>query len=320
MRRWSRLLNGWVSATSQRWTDGTSTSFVPFMRTRSRSSRDLGALANVRPRPTAAYRPAMADTDPCFRRDGDLLLPHPALHSAWADNMLDGRYLCGLVAWGASAAVDDPALHPARITVDMFRPVIMEPLTVSHRVVRSGRRIVVVDVSVARDGVEMCRGSVAWLRRTPDGTEEPAEPGPWAPPDPTTVEPMRLTREIAYDLRLITTPGAPRPRSAWVRETRPFIDDEWASPFGRAAMAADITNFLTNTGPDGLTHVNADVTLTIGRLPAGDWIGLLSTTRAASDGVATAGADMYDQRGRIGQVLEIGLADPRHGQASRGSG
>jgi hypothetical protein len=259
----------------------------------------------------------MADLDPCFRREGDFLLPHPALHSAWGENMLDGRYLSGLIAWGAAEAVDDPELHPARITVDMFRPGIMEPLAVTHRVVRSGRRIVVVDVSVARDGVEMCRGSVAWLRRTPEFVEAPCAPGPWVPPDLASVEPMQSNREVAYELRLVVEPGSTSARSALVRETRPFVDDEWATPFMRAAMAADITNFLSNGGARGLTHVNADVTLVAGRLPVGDWIGLTSTTRIAAEGVATAGADMYDEQGRFGQIVEIGLADPRHGSAAR---
>ncbi len=52
--------------------------------------------------------------------------------------------------------------------------------------------------------------------------------------------------------------------------------------------------------------------MTIARLPEGEWIGLDSRSRAAADGVSVGAVDVYDAKGRIGQVTLIGIADERN--------
>lgn len=80
----------------------------------------------------------------------------------------------------------------------------------------------------------------------------------------------------------------------------------------RAALAADMANGQVNASPVGLAYINADVTMTIARLPEGEWVGLDARSRAAADGVSVGSVDLYDSKGRIGQVTLIGVADERN--------
>ena len=41
----------------------------------------------------------------------------------------------------------------------------------------------------------------------------------------------------------------------------------------RAALSADFASPLANSGPAGIDYINADLTLHLGRLPEGEWIG-----------------------------------------------
>jgi acyl-CoA thioesterase len=263
--------------------------------------------------------PASPDETPLdasFVRDGDHLLPRPFTRSGWATDTLNGRYLAGLVAWGAERHAD-PDWHPSRLTVDMFRPGTMAPTLVETRIVRDGRRIRVVDSSVLVDGKEICRGTTVFLRRSHEPRGETWFPPEWAAPDPDDVIPMPRGEQaewgMPWESRGITEWGQlTERRQVWVRETRPFLEGEELSPFMRAALASDMANGQLNASPLGLAYINADLTLTIARLPEGEWIGLDSRSRAAADGVSVGAVDVYDGKGRIGQVTLIGIADERN--------
>jgi acyl-CoA thioesterase len=251
-----------------------------------------------------------------FERDGDLLVPRPFTQSGWSAGTLNGRYLAGLVAYGAERHAD-PDLQPARLTVDMFRPGTMGPTRVDTTVVRDGRRIRVVDSSVITDGVQICRGTTVFLRRSADPEGEEWYPPEWDAPDPDDLEPMVRGAgpggyEMPWETRPITAWGnLSEHRRIWVRESRPFVDGEAVTPFLRAALAADMANGQTNAGPGGLGFINADLTMTIARLPVDEWVGLDARSRATADGVSAGSVDLYDRKGRIGQVTLIGVADAR---------
>lgn len=249
-----------------------------------------------------------------FSRDGDALVPSRSNESGWAPNTLMGRYLAGLVAWGVERDAT-PGLQPARLTVDMFRPPTMGRTTVETTVVRRGRRIEVIDADVRVDGVLVCRGTVVHLARSAEPPGERWMPPDWNPPDPEALVRMegRPGTSLPWDQRAHgnwAEPGAPR--SLWLREVGPFIDGEPTSPFLRAALAADNANGALNAGTSGLSFINADLTMTLARLPVGEWIGLDPISRATADGVSTGAADLYDRQGRIGQVAMIALADGRN--------
>jgi hypothetical protein len=246
------------------------------------------------------------ETEPLFELQSGILVPTPHAQGPWGDT-LGGRMLAGLVAWGVERDHGDADYQPARLTVDMFRAAPLIPLQVTTTTVRRGHRVRVFDASVHdRQGLEVVRGTVVQLRKgaVPPGTVW--APPEWTPPDPESLPRLRPRKQgwWPFDLRY-------GERAAWVRELRPFVAEETPTPFLRAALAADVTNGFVNGGDQGLAYINADLTLYLARLPAGEWVGLEVTGHGSDAGVAFGTASMYDLDGRIGHVAVSGVADTR---------
>jgi hypothetical protein len=222
--------------------------------------------------------------------------------------MLNGRNLAGMVAWATERDHGDVAYQPARLTVDMFRAVPLEPCQLVTRLVRDGHRVKVVDVSIRQGPLEVSRGSVVLLRRgdPPPGSVVAAPE--WDAPDPESLPvldggPPWETRPVAA--------GAAFGRAVWARERAAFVEGEVHSPFLRAALSSDVTNLLANSGDRGLGYINADVTLYLARSPVGEWIGVEATDHGAAEGVAFGSSSLYDRDGRIGHVAMCAVADSR---------
>jgi hypothetical protein len=251
---------------------------------------------------------------PAFTLDDDLLVPTEFAVSPWSDEMVNGRHVAGLVAWAVERdhPTEGDGLRAGRLTVDMFRAVPMQPLRLTTRVARAGRRIAVVDVSLRSGDVEVTRGSVLRLAAAehPDGS-------PWAPdsdmPDPEPMPSIGRLPTMAFDLRGDPPLGQGRGRS-WLRELGDFVAGEAPSPLVRAALAADFVNPLANSAPGGLRFINADLTVHLARYPRGEWVGLESVGHVGADGVAVGSAWLHDRDGRFGQCLTTALPDGRIAQ------
>jgi hypothetical protein len=241
-----------------------------------------------------------------------MLVPNDAARSGWSAETVLGRYLSGMVAWGAEQhGADDP--QPGRMTVDMFRPVPMVPLEVVTTVARDGRRLRVVDVAVYVGGTVVCRGSVVFVRRSADVPVRVWTPSPWEVRHPEVIDrlPGRDDHVVPWDQRTVTEPSPDGPHRVWLRETHGFVAGAPISPFVRTALAADHSNGQINLGDLGLGHINADLTLLLAREPVGEWIGLETTSRSAEEGLSVGTVDVYDLQGRIGHVGMVALADGR---------
>lgn len=253
---------------------------------------------------------------PFLYRNGDELVPNPIAHGGWGPT-LGGQVVGGLLARAIEGQVDDPALQPARLTVEILRRVATEPLRVSATVVRSGGRMRSVDAAMTQDGQLVARASALYLRR---GTQPEGEIWSTAvtlPPIPVEPDPIDETVPMfirAYgpsdDSVGVEFPWQQQgPRYAWVREIRDLVAGETLTPFIRAAMAVDVTSSMTNFSTAGLAFINADYTLALSRLPVGPFIGLAALTHTSADGVATGSTGLFDQHGPIGTGLSTAIAN-----------
>jgi hypothetical protein len=234
------------------------------------------------------------------------LVPHPDARAPWADDMLHGRLLAGLAAWAIERDHGDPDFVPVRLTVDLYKSPAMAPTTVETKLVRAGGRVRAVDAFVTVGGHDVARASTLWLKRgvAPDGEDEIPHTLPWdAPPPETTVGDPSMP-DIAFDVRPIDGRGfgapGPAPRRVWLRDQRPLVAGSEFTPFLRAALCADFASPFANSGPTGLDYINADLTLHLGRLPVGEWIGIETDDRVAADGVSVAQCVYFDEQGPIG--------------------
>jgi acyl-CoA thioesterase len=256
-----------------------------------------------------------------FALDGDSLIPGPMAQGPWGPT-LGGHIVGGALARAVEAVVEDPALQPARFTVDLLRPVLMEPMQTRTIVQREGRRITLVDSAILQDGRIVSRASGLYLRRGDDPDGQVWSPAATMPPRPP------LPADIPPDVPMLVwsygpNPGVPDPgvgaaeweqaqaqKFAWVREIRPLVAGEALTPFVRVAMAGEVTSSMTHWGTAGLRYINADYTLSLSRLPIGEYIGLAANGQFSSAGVASGTATIFDARGPIGTGIAVALAQP----------
>jgi hypothetical protein len=247
-------------------------------------------------------------TEPFFSLgDGDALVPRPHARSPWSPDMMHGRLLAGLAARHVEGQHLDEGMRPARLTIDLFRSPPMAPVEETSRVLRAGRRIKVVEVTQSISGSEVARAVVVLMRTGPHPDGPVWAPPPWDAPAPDEVpappdSPMRQLTSM--EVRAIDDMGfgADGQRRVWLRDSVDLVDGETLSPFQRLAIASDFASPLANSSSEGLRFINGDITVLVGRLPVGDWIGIEVGAHIGHEGIAVARCDLHDENGRIAFV------------------
>jgi len=260
--------------------------------------------------------------------DDGRFLPTPLSRGPWSPDALHGGPVAALVVRAAEqvlAATGAPAHVPDRITLDLERPVPLAPLQVRAEVVRPGRKVQVAEVSVhGDDGRRLVRATVLAIRRA--AVELPADcqsPADLVPPGRETADDVPMWRPMgdtvafhkdAVEHRFVAGGGmlALGPASDWMRLRVPVVAGEVPSGAQRLVAAADFVNGLSGVLPfDRWTFINPDLTVTLHRVPEGEWIGIEATTRLEPTGIGTAEGELFDERGRVGRCVQTLLVEPR---------
>jgi hypothetical protein len=255
-----------------------------------------------------------------FLTDGKSYVPTRLSTGPWGPS-ISGNYVGGLLGRAVEQEVDDVDLQPARLTVDLLRPVALQPVQVRSSVVRAGRRLRLVDAVMTQNDELVARASALFLRRSEHAvdtvwTSPVAMPAVPAEPDVLPDDVSMVFHSYGRD-PVAGSPGVGvdewrhgGQKFAWTRELKLLVDDEPRSPFTRAVMAADVTSSLTHWGIEGLQFINADYTTTLSRLPEGNYIGLAAVTHYSHAGVATGVATLFDEAGPIGSGMATAVANP----------
>lgn len=262
---------------------------------------------------------AKSEKPASFVPDGDSFVPTRYAQGPWGQS-ISGHVLGGILGRTIERDAGDPDLQPARLTVDLLRPALLQPVKVLTQVVRKGRRLQLVDAEMTQAGTVVARASALFLRRGEQPTDLVWTSPVTMPPTPT--EPADLADMPLY-LRSYgrdVFEGSPGigltewvhngPKYVWLRDTMPLVDGEVITPFTRAAMAGDVASALTHWSTGGLTWINADYTLTLSRLPDGPYLGLAALTHYSHAGVATGTATIVDHLGAIGTGTATALVNP----------
>jgi hypothetical protein len=264
--------------------------------------------------------PNMSVVEPFFTAEGDFYVPGNLTRGPWGQTM-GGQVVGGLLGW-ALDRYGDADFRPARLTVDLLRPVLIEPVSVEIAIQREGRRIKLVDAALLQNGRVVTRASALFVRPTeePDGAV-------WSAPvtmPPLPAGPDELDSETPFFIwsyshtsgngsmgnPAIDWEQSTEPKFAWTRLLRPMVAGHPLTPFTRAAFAGDVISSLTHWGTAGLRYINADYTVAVSRLPEGEYIGLAAQNHYGNDGVATGTATLFDSLGPIGTGTALALAQP----------
>ncbi|MDA3040008.1 MAG: thioesterase family protein [Actinomycetota bacterium] len=255
------------------------------------------------------------DSDALFVPEGpETFRPTDFTRGPWSPDSLHGGPVVGLLARTVerAAAATGSALLCSRLTVEMLRPVPLDVLTTQAVVVKPGRRAAVVDGTLAHEGRVVARASSLWIVFDPAGA---AITGSVPSRPPTPAEPRRAGT-IDYpapgfncdtcDLRYVSgsheTSG---PGVSWINLHSALVEGEQNSPFVAVATVSDLAAAAGwEETAEGGRYINPDITVQLLRLPQGPWIGLDARVVHAGNGMAMLDADLFDDHGPIGRVLQ----------------
>jgi Thioesterase-like superfamily len=205
----------------------------------------------------------------------------------------------------------------SRVTYEFMRPVPVGELEVYAEVVRPGRRVQLLEGSIAAGGVEVVRARALQVQAADAGAgggeSAPPPPGPEFGRAPELRVPHRpMFAFDAIEIVFVVGGWGSGPCTAWFRLRSPIVVGETPSPLQRLAAAGDFGNGISATlSWDDYLYINPDLTLYIEREPIGEWICLESETRIARDGIGVAESVLYDDRGRVGRATQALLVAPR---------
>ena len=223
---------------------------------------------------------------------------------------------------GVGSGPDDRFV--ARVTFEILRPVPIAPLRVETETIRPGRRVELIEATLADGAGEPLVRARAWriLRgevELPDGLTgrdggEVAAPGTIEPSDEFFPTGQDVGYHSAMEYRFASGSFLePGPATTWLRMRHPLVAGEDPSPLTRVLIAADTGNGISNTLDfRRYLFINVDLTVHLHRLPAGEWVCLDSVTLPESHGVGLTDTVLLDEGGRIGraaQSLVVGERD-----------
>ena len=208
---------------------------------------------------------------------------------------------------------------PARVTMEILRPVPVTTLVVRARLVRPGRKVALVQASLAPQAQvddPVVTASVWLVRRADPELSLPVTPRQPAP-GPGAQQPLPGTRGGGY-LHAVTWELAagsfadPGPATTWTRLRVPLVDDAPTSGVERAAVVADAGSGISAWGdPSTLVFVNTELTLHLTTEPIGEDVWMDSSTSLDPAGIGHAHTVLGDCTGSIGTADATLFVAPR---------
>lgn len=258
-------------------------------------------------------------TDAFYLPDGDRFVSTPLTRGPWSADAQHAGPPAALMG-RAMERLEPAGMQVARFTMEVLRPVPVTTLRVEARVVRPGRRVQLVEGTIADEDGEIARAAAWRIQRSPRPIEEvDLEPHPFPAPDgaepaPFFEPPWGESYFTAMDWRVAGgRTSEPGPAAVWMRMRVPLVPDEEPSPLTRVLTAADSGNGISWVLPlDRYLFVNTELTVHLARMPEGEWICLDARTRVGPEGAGLAESVLWDERGRIGRGSQSLLIAPRH--------
>jgi hypothetical protein len=265
----------------------------------------------------------MSDPLAFFELDGDQFRPTVLTRGPWRPEHQHGGPPAALMARAIEGAMGQAdSFQLARFTIDFLRPVpIATLLSVRVERVRDGRRARGY-AAVLWAGEEAVARATALALRTERPVPAPDPVRERLLPLPEEAEPFRFPffRETigyptAIESRLARGAIGSGRAAAWMRQRVPLVQGEAPSPTQRLLVVADSGSGVGAVldSVRFVPFINADLSVSLHRLPDGEWIGLDSVTTLEPHGVGLTRTGLYDVHGAIGeglQALVAGRMDP----------
>jgi hypothetical protein len=255
-----------------------------------------------------------------FEVDGDVAVPTELARGPWSPHAQHGGAPSALLAGRLEGFEAGPATFPARYTLELMRPVPLAPLRIERRTIRPGKKVQLVQGSLFAGDVEVVRATLLRLREEPvDFVTEPAGGSDPGMPPPGEAQPLGGSWiagtgfwHAVETSRVRGGSGDVGPTGMWLRLRVPVVAGEEPTPFQRVAAAGDFGNGVAAAfDRERYSCINPDLTITLHRLPVGEWVGLDSATFPERTGLGVAESVLHDEQCRIGRAIQTVLIEER---------
>jgi acyl-coenzyme A thioesterase PaaI-like protein len=249
-----------------------------------------------------------------YRVDNETAFTSEHAAGPWDPGLQHGGAPASLISWAAEKMPTREPMQVVRMTIDLLRPVPVAPLRIQAEVLREGRKIQVCAVTLWHEQAAVVRATVLKVRATE--LQLPAHvveekvlvPGPDEGHQPEVLlgEPTKNAFIRGLDLRVVKGEfRSAGPAAIWFRAHRPIVEGAPISALMRAAMTSDFCNG-TSAVLDfkDWTFINADLTISLARMPVGEWILLDAETWLGTTGAGIAFAKLGDVRGYFGRAIQ----------------
>jgi Thioesterase-like superfamily len=249
-----------------------------------------------------------------FEQDGDLLVPSELTRGPWDPGAQHAGPPSALVARAIERFEPRPGMRVGRITLEILRPVPLEPLSLGVELVRPGRSVELLEATLSGPGGELIRAR-AWRLQASELRLDEHEPAPPGPETAAEGEFFATGEEVGYhtamEYRFVSGGFVEQgPAIVWMRPRVPLVAGEETSPLERVFIAADSGNGVSAALDWRSTiFINTDLTVHLLREPVGEWVCLDAVTHV--DGLGMADSALYDERGRVGRAVQTLLVRSR---------
>ena len=193
---------------------------------------------NVSARRAPAYDPPMPEGlvggGALFEIDGDVAVPSELTRGPWDPRAMHGGPPAALLARAVEQCDLGPADFLARLTVELLRPVPLEPLRISVRTLRPGKMVHWIEAIASVGDIEVARALGLRLRTGADSPVAAPPTDPFPGPDAGTTVDLdpNMVRGIGFwnanAIRMVSGVfGAAGPGGAWIRLTVPYWLEPW---------------------------------------------------------------------------------------------
>jgi hypothetical protein len=242
-----------------------------------------------------------------YERDGDVIIPSKAARSPWSPGLQSGHALAPLLA---TLAEEIPALAPmyaTRMVLNLARPVPMSPLRACKNVVREGKKLQAIQVSLQHESGVVADLSVVRAREGHNAVPYPVR----RYPGPEHGEPFtgpRVPRR--FEVRVLPQTRRPGGITFWLRMHVDVFPDQPATPLAHALCLGDFGSGLGEMlDYRNWSFPNFDITLHLFRRPVGEWLLLDCDAETAGLGTVLVSGIVADQDGVFGRSHQTLLVD-----------
>jgi Thioesterase-like superfamily len=274
-----------------------------------------------------------------FMEQDGCFVPTELARGPWDQNALHGGAAAALIVDQLERLHPAEGLRTGRLSFQFLRPIPSAPLTLTTSVTRPGRRVQELSAELRAGDQLVCRAKAlrvppvsAGLPQPADRTQEDTAPGDKnaasgddavpqrSMPPPKSRESVRFALDdpdktsfaTAMEMRWLTEPFALGPGRVWMRLRHPLLPDRSAGPLSLLAAVADFGNGVSSELPfRRYLFINADLTIHLQRVPAGEWAGIDARTLLRADGPALAESVVHDREGPVGRAFQTLVVQAR---------